>query len=275
MKITKDQLKGWNACRDGYEWFLRRFPEGEAEYQDVLNALAEDDLPDDADWLMDNAGPDLEAVLEVDVIADCKHFFAAGRLIIKTSATVWRRLRAGTGIEAGTGIDAGWGIKAGKGIKAGEGIEAGWGIEAGEGIKAGWGIEAGTDIEAGEDIEAGWGIKAGWGIEAGWGIKAGEDIEAGEGIKAGKGIKAGTGIKAGEDIDAGEGIKAGKGIEAGTGIEARWGIEAGKGFGIFAGFRVQLADWPIYAKVIAKAKPDNLISGFWVEPAAGSEKEAA
>ena len=44
MKITRDQLKGWGACRDGYEWFLRRFPDGEAEYQDVLNALAEDDL---------------------------------------------------------------------------------------------------------------------------------------------------------------------------------------------------------------------------------------
>ena len=52
MKITKDQLKCWKACKDGYGWFLRRFPDGEAEYQDVLNALAEDDRPADADWLM-------------------------------------------------------------------------------------------------------------------------------------------------------------------------------------------------------------------------------
>ena len=166
MKITKDQLKGWAACRDGYEWFLSRFPDGEAEYQDVLNALAKDDRPTDAHWLMDHAGPDREAVLEVKVITDCKHFFAAGRLVIKTSATV-----------------AGW-------LCAGEGIKAGWGIEAGEGIKAGWGIEAGGSIEAGE------------------------------------------------------------------------------GLGIFAGLRLRLADWSIYARVIAKTKPHNLVSGSWVESAA-------
>ena len=115
MKITKDQIRTWNACRKGYEWFLRRFPDGEAEYQDVLNALAEDDLPSDADWLMNNAGPDREAVLEVEVIADCKHVFAAGRLVIKNGAAVTGRLRAGLGIEAGEGIEAGWGIKAGWG----------------------------------------------------------------------------------------------------------------------------------------------------------------
>ena len=95
MKITKDQIRTWNACRKWYEWFLRRFPDGEAEYQDVLNALAEDDRPDYADWLMNHAGPDREAVLEVEVIADCKHLFAAGRLVIKNGAAVTGRLRAG------------------------------------------------------------------------------------------------------------------------------------------------------------------------------------
>ena len=153
MKITKDQIRTWNACRKGYEWFLRRFPDGEAEYQDVLNALAEDDLPSDADWLMNNAGPDREAVLEVEVIADCKHLFAAGRLVIKNGAAVTGRLRAG------------------------------WGIEAGEGIKA------------------------------------------------------------------------------------------GDGFNIFAGLRLRLSDWTLYAKVIAKDKPENLVSGSWVEPSAESCKE--
>ena len=165
MKITMDQLKGWGACRDGYELFLRRFPDGEAEYQDVLNALAEDDRPDYAYWLMNHAGPDRESVIEVEAIADCKHFFAAGRLVIKNGAAVTGRLRAGLGIEAG------------------EGIKAGWGIEAGEGIKA------------------------------------------------------------------------------------------GEGYGIFAGLRLRLSDWTLYAKVIAKDKPENLVSGSWVEPSAESCKE--
>lgn len=30
MKITRDMLRGWEACRDSYEWFLRRFPAGDA-----------------------------------------------------------------------------------------------------------------------------------------------------------------------------------------------------------------------------------------------------
>ncbi|QMV33228.1 hypothetical protein 23F_00068 [Ralstonia phage Gerry] len=250
MKITKDQLRAWSACADGYGWFLRRFPEGEAEYQDVLNALAKDDRPDDAHWLMNLAGADKTAVLELEFVADCKYLFVAGSLIVKGAISVSKWLRAGCGIEAGEGIEAGWGIKAGEGIEAGCGIEAGWGIKAGEGIKAGCGIEAGCGIKAGEGIEAGCGIKAGWGIEAGCGIKAGCGIEAGEGIKAGCGIEAGWGIKAGE------------------------GIEAGEEFGVFAGLRVRLPTWSLYARVIAKTKPKNLIGGAWVEEAA-EKKEAA
>ena len=64
-------------------------------------------------------------------------------------------------------------------------------------------------------------------------------------------------------IKAGEGIKAGGGIEAGRGIKAGGGIEAGGGFGVFAGLQVRIPDWAKYAKVSAKAKPENLISGHW------------
>ena len=112
MKITKSKLHGWSACNDGYEWFLRRFPDGEADYQDVLNALVEDGQLSYAHWLINHAGPDCDAVLEVDGIADCKNFFAAGRLVIKTRATVTGWLRAGLGIEAGEGIEAGFSIVA-------------------------------------------------------------------------------------------------------------------------------------------------------------------
>ena len=66
-------------------------------------------------------------------------------------------------------------------------------------------------------------------------------------------------IKAGEVIEAGEGINAGMGIKAG------WGIEAGEGYGIFAGLKIKLPNWPLYARVSASCKPTNLISGYWVE----------
>ena len=145
MKVTNEMLKCWDACKGGYDWFNAHFPSGEAEYQTILNALAEDDQPSYANWLMDHAGPD-NTVLEVDSIIDCKNLFFAGRIVIKGNATITKYLRAGTSIEAGLGI------------------------------------------------------------------KAGDD------------------------------------------------------FGIFAGFRLQISNWNFYAKVAAKSKPENLISGYWIEP---------
>ena len=175
MQITKEQLKAWNACDDGYALFESHFPEGHAEYQTILNTLADEDFPDYANWLMDRAGCDEHAVIEIDAITNRKHFFAAGSIVIKASAVVTWTLRAGGRIKAGFGIEAGRGIKAGDGIKTGRGIKAGDGIEAG-------------------------------------------------------------------------------------GI-----IEAGNGFGVFAGLRSRLTDWPVSARVIAKTKPNNLVSGSWVE----------
>jgi Ca2+-binding RTX toxin-like protein len=54
MQITKEQLKQWSACRDGYEWFLRQFPEGTGTYHDIVTALYADKRAADARWLSDN-----------------------------------------------------------------------------------------------------------------------------------------------------------------------------------------------------------------------------
>ena len=56
-----------------------------------------------------------------------------------------------------------------------------------------------------------------------------------------------------------------KHIEAGLGIKAGLGIEAGEGYGIFAGLKIKLSNWSLYARVSASCKPTNLISGYWVE----------
>lgn len=54
-------------------------------------------------------------------------------------------------------------------------------------------------------------------------------------------------------------------IIAGLGIKAGWSIEAGEGYGIFAGLHIKVTQWAERAIVTAKNKPDNLISGHWVE----------
>ncbi|EAW9117940.1 hypothetical protein NE92_27030, partial [Salmonella enterica] len=50
MQITKEQVKSWHACTDGFRWFLDKFPQGGA-YADVHGALIADKRFDDARWL--------------------------------------------------------------------------------------------------------------------------------------------------------------------------------------------------------------------------------
>ena len=76
MKITKEFLREKGACRSGYGWFLENFPAGEAEYQDVLDRLAEDEQVSHASWLMNKVGSD-NSVKEVDELSGIKHFFFA------------------------------------------------------------------------------------------------------------------------------------------------------------------------------------------------------
>jgi hypothetical protein len=48
-------------------------------------------------------------------------------------------------------------------------------------------------------------------------------------------------------------------------LQAGSGIKAGSGMGIFAGLKIKLTDWKTNAQVKAKVKPQNLVSGFWIE----------
>ncbi|ELW8536768.1 hypothetical protein SIL58_001818 [Salmonella enterica] len=52
MQITKEQVKSWHACTDGFRWFLDKSPQGGA-YADVHGALIADKRFDDARWLVD------------------------------------------------------------------------------------------------------------------------------------------------------------------------------------------------------------------------------
>ncbi len=106
-------------------------------------------------------------------------------------------------------------------------------------------VEAGEDIKAGGNVEAGWHVKAGGSVEAGGHVKAGWNVEAGGHVEAGEHVEAGGSVEAGEDIKAGG------------------NVEAGEDYGIFAGLRIKVSQWSLYAKVIAKTKPQNLMTGFW------------
>ena len=152
--ITRSRLVELGACADGLALFDKNHPDGQGEYQKLLDEACAADQPEFATWLFRKVGL-TEDTLELEEVNDKElSIVFAGSIRIKKIAIV-KFLFAGSG------------IKAGEGIEAGEGIKAGWGIEAGEGIKAGSGIKAGRDIEAG------WGIEAGeeYGIFAGLRVK--------------------------------------------------------------------------------------------------------
>ena len=99
LQITKDLLKPWSPCSDGYKWFLAKFPQG-AEYTAVQKALRDDKRFDDARWLTDKVW--VHTILEnpsitLDVTAD--HKAEALELIAETNALT---LEVPTAEELGT-----------------------------------------------------------------------------------------------------------------------------------------------------------------------------
>ncbi len=64
LLITKDRVKAWSACTDGYRWFLDKFPQG-AEFEEVYAALKADKRYDDSGWLADRVFAELDAPAKV------------------------------------------------------------------------------------------------------------------------------------------------------------------------------------------------------------------
>ena len=86
LQVTKDLLKPWGPCSDGYKWFLEKFPQG-AEYTAVQKALRADRRFDDARWLSNQVWDKLilaEPSTTADVVAD--HKAEALEIIADTTA---------------------------------------------------------------------------------------------------------------------------------------------------------------------------------------------
>ena len=61
LTVTKERLKEWSACSDGYRWFLGAFPQG-AQFGEAYEALREAKRHDDADWLREHVFAELGTV---------------------------------------------------------------------------------------------------------------------------------------------------------------------------------------------------------------------
>jgi len=60
LAITKDRVKAWSACHDGYRWFLEKFPQG-GDFAEVYGALQADKRYEDSGWLADKVFAELDA----------------------------------------------------------------------------------------------------------------------------------------------------------------------------------------------------------------------
>lgn len=251
MDITDKDLKEWSASDEFKLWFARRFGEW-CDYQVLLDRLAEEDMPEEANWLMNHAGQDRKAVLNIDCVSkDKKHVFAAGDLVI----------------EKGIFVD-GW-LRAGGNINAGEEIYAGLGIVSGEEIVAKIRIHCTNG-----SINAKYSILCGGYVNSAGDIQSGLDIISERSIYSKRNIMAGGAIRSEREISAGGSISADMSISSGLGIEAGELISAGPGFCVLAGMSTPVEHWGFAARVIAKEKPANLMSGHWVEPTPGAFIEA-
>ena len=267
MRIIDSDLVAWQSPVAFREWFLIHFPGGEGLYQDVLNALAVDDRPDEAHWLMDNAGADEGACLEVTKFDAHKHVFAAGKLSVDTTLNIAGWLRAGLSIKTDKSLSAELGIIAGRNLRTGGSLRTNGGIRAGSRIDAGRNITAGDCITSAFAIVAGGDIRAEKGINSGsdfevmaeavealdnddsddfrkkwidlqklWAASSGSesywDAIVGErspfGIEASGDIVAGTFIASATTIKAGDSIMAGEDIEAGRMIHSGGNVTAGR-----------------------------------------------
>ena len=66
--ITKERVKAWSACSDGYKWFLDNYNPAEAEFSPVYQHLIKDKRPDDADWLMGKLFDELDTDTRVKLV---------------------------------------------------------------------------------------------------------------------------------------------------------------------------------------------------------------
>jgi len=296
MQLTKKFVKAKNPCAGGYKWFIRDH-NGQGDYQAVLDALVADGRVSDACWLLDQFGP-TDAVLKLDAV-DANAIVFAGTLEVRMGINVDSVVRAGRSIVTGGGIRAGETIMAGENITAAATIASGGDLRAGGDISADWGIEAATRLDCAGNVRAKWDICAGQDLAVTGHLHAGQDVQTQGAIKCGQGIKTGgdvradkeinaaCGIQAGGDIQCGDHLASGWGmiaggdiradgsIRAGEGVQAEGTVQAGDGHGVYAGLSVRLDAWPVCARVSARTRPAQLVSGHWVGQDAAEDGDAA
>lgn len=283
MDVFKNFLKAKNPCADGFRWFLRHHPEGHG-YQELLDELVAEGRVEDACWLLSQFGP-TSAVRRLERLSAETVVFA-GTIEVARDIDVGGLLRAGRDIRAGGAIRVGRALVAGGNVIAGGEIEA-VSVEAGgdvqalslsadAGVRVGARLRCTRDLVCRLDLDVGAQANVGGMLVAQGAVRVGRSLHVRGELRSGADLRVGDGVLAGADIVCGAHLEAGWGIKAGGDIGARGAIRAGEslqalgeiragaGYGVYAGLCVPQDDWDASARVSARDKPEQLLSGCWV-----------
>jgi len=167
MNITVEYLATIDTPQKIRDWFLAKFSNQEIKYQDVLNALAEEDKPDMAFWLLDHVDASGWEWLSIDSNYRHRHVFAAGELSVFDILSVTGWIRAGKSIDAKNSLSADCGIVAGSGLRCDRSVRSkgalvsGGRIDVRQGIDVAGAIQCAYSAIAGENIRSGGDIRTG------------------------------------------------------------------------------------------------------------------
>lgn len=284
MDVSKNFLKAKNPCADGFRWFLRHHPEGHG-YQELLDALVAEGRVEDACWLLNQFGP-TSAVRRLEKLSAETVVFA-GSIEVARDIEVGGLLRVGRAVRAGGALRVGAALVAGENAVAGAEIEAA-SVDAGgdvqalaitteAGLRVGGRLRCTRDLVCRLDLDVGTQAHVGGLLVAQGAVRVGRslhvrgELRTGGDLRVGDGVLAGADIVCGAHLDAGWGVKAGGdigargAIRAGESLQALGEIRAGAGYGVFAGLCVPQGDWAASARVSARDKPEQLLSGCWVQ----------
>ena len=287
MKITIETLKEFRASEDEIAMFNQMFPGGE-EYQKVLDTYCRAGYNNFASWLFYKLGSTDDVLVfdkyfhdeSLDIVfaghIECKDTIHVHRIICSSIHSAFGII-SGSDIFVKGLLSDGFGTLAETRIVAGsirsgrELVSAKSGIATTEGDIEADMIEVYSDVEAKGAIKCD-SIKAGRDIIADSDIIVYGDVHAGGNINTEGTIFSRGYLVAGEDIKAtysktGDTIYAG--IKSGDYIKAGGNVISGKniiaGYNIYAGIGVAIDRWRTHGVVSAKRKPENVISGLFVQ----------
>jgi len=284
MRLNGVELRARGARSDWIEWLYARGDNN--QYQEVLNALAEEDNSAFASWLVRQVGADRYAEPITSVPARAKHLFASGDILIDGSVNVPGNVFAAGQIDVKGNLWAS-SVFAGKKITVRGHLACTGDIETTDALFADEGITSQGSVIAVYAVKSDGPVTCGGKLTTSSYLHA-KDLHIGHNLFCANSVHVSGGnatvygdvyieatlfargdvaslksLRVGGYVDVEGDLCAERGIYVGCGINAGGKIEHGEDWACFAGLAVEATQWDRLAVVSARVPPKRLFGGVW------------